>query len=139
MRTNKGVKGPGGQYFFEGEVLDAQEDGLVRLGWATNDAGLQLGFDNEGYGYGSDQKGYDPSGRAFAIHNAQPGLYGYPLKVGDVVGCYVDLDKGKLVLVTALEFLLKGHHSAHCLSSLALVAILFFILSERHPAMGGEW
>lgn len=95
VRTNKGVKGPGGQYFFEGEVIDAQEDGLVRLGWATNEAGLQLGYDNEGYGFGSDQKGYDPSGQAFAIHNAQPALYGQNLKAGDVVGCYVDLDKGK--------------------------------------------
>ena len=65
---------------FECNVLD---DGIVRIGWATADATLQLGTDKEGWGYGSTgvkvcQGKYDPFPES-----------GAPYGKDDVIGCHL--------------------------------------------------
>ena len=67
------------------KVLD--EGGIVRVGWATVDASLQLGTDGQGWGYGSTGK---------RVHKGE--YLSYPNKEeevsyaqGDVIGCYLKL------------------------------------------------
>ncbi|KAL3319268.1 DEAD (Asp-Glu-Ala-Asp) box helicase 1, partial [Cichlidogyrus casuarinus] len=94
-RANMGVRGQGG-YYFEVRILKA---GLVRVGWSTNDSNLNCGLDACGFAYGASTETAtcptDPSS-GLAMHNKQAVPYGPILKQGDVVGCYLDLDKGSV-------------------------------------------
>ncbi|TPP58639.1 Band 4.1 protein 2 [Fasciola gigantica] len=92
-RSNKGVKAPGA-YYFEAACL---EDGLVRVGWSTNEASLELGTDNCGFGFGADMTGSSTGGGAGrAMHRNNGHDYGVLVQQGDVVGCLLDLDKGSV-------------------------------------------
>ncbi|KAF5403360.1 hypothetical protein PHET_03201 [Paragonimus heterotremus] len=92
-RANKGIKAPGA-YYFEAACL---EDGLVRIGWSTNEASLELGADNCGFGFGSDAVGATgASGAGRAMHRNAGHDYGVPVHQSDVIGCLLDLDKGSV-------------------------------------------
>ena len=71
-----------GKHYFEVSVRD---EGLVRVGWATLAASLELGTDRQGFGYGGTGK--KSHGRQFEDYG---GAYGK----GDVVGCLLDADGG---------------------------------------------
>jgi len=68
-----------GKYMFEVEVIE----GLVRVGWSSGSAKLELGNDGQSYGYGSTGK--KSSNRQFED-------YGEAFKEGDVIGCLLDRD-----------------------------------------------
>ncbi|KAG5442556.1 Band 4.1-like protein 3 [Clonorchis sinensis] len=92
-RANKGVKAPGA-YYFEAVCL---EDGLVRVGWSTNEASLELGTDNCGFGFGADAVGASgANGTGRAMHRNTGHDYGVSVKQGDVIGCWLDLNKGSV-------------------------------------------
>ncbi|KAF6772353.1 hypothetical protein AHF37_08499 [Paragonimus kellicotti] len=92
-RANKGIKAPGA-YYFEAACL---EDGLVRIGWSTNEANLELGADNCGFGFGSDAVGATgTAGAGRAMHRNAGHDYGVPVHQSDVIGCLLDLDKGSV-------------------------------------------
>ena len=78
-RASFGVSGKG-QYYYEAIVVD---EGLCRIGWATDQAALDLGTCQYGYGYGGTGK---------KSNNRQFDNYGGPFGKGDVIGCYIDLD-----------------------------------------------
>ena len=80
-RATLGVGGQGKAYY-EATVLD---QGLGRVGWSTTAANYNLGTDKYGLGFGGtgmkSQAGkFDPYGESFGQ--------------GDVVGCFLDLEKG---------------------------------------------
>ncbi|CAH8653966.1 unnamed protein product [Schistosoma haematobium] len=92
-RANKGVKAPGA-YYYEAACL---EEGLIRVGWSTNDANLELGADNYGFGYGSDAVGSaGMNGTGRVMHRNTGHDYGIMVHQGDVIGCLLDLDKGSI-------------------------------------------
>lgn len=71
-----------GKAYFEATLLD---QGLGRVGWATTAANYNLGTDKYGLGFGGtgmkSQGGkFDPYGESFGQ--------------GDVIGCFLDLEKG---------------------------------------------
>mmetsp|Transcript_23355 Transcript_23355/g.73949 ORF Transcript_23355/g.73949 Transcript_23355/m.73949 type:complete len:837 (-) Transcript_23355:177-2687(-) len=68
-----------GKYMFEVEVVE----GLTRVGWSSGSAKLELGTDEQSYGYGSTGK--KSSNRQFED-------YGEAYKEGDVIGCLLDRD-----------------------------------------------
>ncbi|XP_067930064.1 ATP-dependent RNA helicase DDX1-like [Watersipora subatra] len=73
-----------GKYYYEAIVTD---EGLCRVGWATEKASLNLGTDKHGFGFGgtgkkSNNKNFDDYGEAFGQH--------------DVIGCYIDLDSREI-------------------------------------------
>lgn len=90
-RANKGIRGPG-KFYYEGKVV---EDGLIRLGWSTNEGSLDLGSDKLGFGYGDSQVG-DVDGPGFKRHVGKENEYGKPIAEGDVIGCYIDFDNGNI-------------------------------------------
>ncbi|XP_013401969.1 ATP-dependent RNA helicase DDX1-like, partial [Lingula anatina] len=51
-RSNKGLHGKG-KYYYEMKVTD---EGLCRIGWATEKATLDLGTDNQSFGFGGTGK-----------------------------------------------------------------------------------
>eukprot|EP01105_Mastigella_eilhardi_P003651 TRINITY_DN1479_c0_g2_i2.p1 TRINITY_DN1479_c0_g2~~TRINITY_DN1479_c0_g2_i2.p1 ORF type:complete len:790 (-),score=178.01 TRINITY_DN1479_c0_g2_i2:120-2489(-) len=74
-----------GKHYFEATVTSLGEAGVVRVGWSTAGARLDLGTDAYGFGFGgtgrkSNNRRFDP--------------YGEPYGLGDTVGCYVDCDAG---------------------------------------------
>lgn len=71
-----------GKHYFEAEMTD---EGLCRIGWSTAAAKLDLGTDNQGYGFGGTGK------KSFA---RSFDAYGEPYGLTDVLGCYLDLDAG---------------------------------------------
>jgi ATP-dependent RNA helicase DDX1 len=73
-----------GRVYFEALPRD---EGLVRVGWATAAAGLELGTDAQSWGYGGTGK--KSHARSFAD-------YGKAFGAGDAVGCCLDLDKGEV-------------------------------------------
>ncbi|XP_076296995.1 ATP-dependent RNA helicase Ddx1 [Lasioglossum baleicum] len=82
-RANKGVQG-NKKFFYEVIVTD---EGLCRVGWSLSQASLDLGTDKFGYGFGgtgkkSNAKEFNDYGDSFGTH--------------DVIGCYLDLDKGEI-------------------------------------------
>ena len=81
-RATRGVAA--GRWYYEAKVTD---DGLCRVGWATRAAGLELGCDAQGFGYGGTGK---------KSHAKSFSDYGGPYKKGDVIGCYVDCEAGKV-------------------------------------------
>lgn len=82
-RANKGVFGKG-KYYYEAKIV---KDGLCRIGWATSDAAYNLGTCADGFGFGgtgkkSNSGNFDDYGESFTL--------------GDVIGCYLNLDKGSI-------------------------------------------
>ena len=72
-------------YSFECTILD--KEGLVRVGWSSEDASLQLGTDANGYGYGgtgmkSNANKYDP----FPTKSNK-----VQFTMGDVIGCHLKI------------------------------------------------
>lgn len=60
------------QVYFEARVTD---EGLCRLGWATRAAGLELGTDRQGFGFGGTGKksfgrSFDDYGQTFGALQA---------------------------------------------------------------------
>lgn len=62
-RSTKGVAN-GGKYYYEAKITD---EGLCRVGWATQDSVLDLGTDRLSYGFGGTGK---------KSHNRQFDTYG---------------------------------------------------------------
>lgn len=60
------------------------DEGLCRFGWATQNAGLNLGTDSMSYGFG---------GTGMKSHAGKFEKYGEAFAQGDIVGCQLDLDK----------------------------------------------
>ena len=69
-----------GKYYFEVTLMGPQG---CRIGWATNNANLELGKDSLGFGYGSS---------AFKSNDAKYDKYGKTCTTSDVMGCYLDWD-----------------------------------------------
>jgi ATP-dependent RNA helicase DDX1 len=82
-RSTKGVSGSG-KYYFEAMVSD---EGLCRVGYSTSTANLDLGTDNNGYGFGGTGK---------KSYGKQFDTYGEPFGKFDVVGNFLDLDNHTL-------------------------------------------
>ncbi|CDS37228.1 SPRY domain containing protein [Echinococcus multilocularis] len=89
FRANKGVF-EAGKYYYEVEMVE--DCGYARVGWSLPTGDLQLGADNLGYGFG-----FAPDGSpAKKVFNCEVEDYGVKVKVGDVVGCFLDLDNGSI-------------------------------------------
>lgn len=87
------MKAPGA-YYYEAFCI---EDGLIRVGWSTNDADLELGVDNCGFGFGSDTfTACVNNGAGRAMHRSTAIDYGLAVKENDIIGCLLDLDKGSV-------------------------------------------
>jgi ATP-dependent RNA helicase DDX1 len=71
-----------GRVFFEAVMTD---EGLCRVGWATQAASHNLGTDRHGLGFGGTGK---------RSHNNKFEAYGAPFAMGDVIGCCLDLGAG---------------------------------------------
>lgn len=82
-RSTLGVKHEG-MYYYEATVTD---EGLCRVGWATDLATFDLGTDKQGFGFGGTGK--KSFGRQFDT-------YGEPFGINDTIGCYVDLNNGSI-------------------------------------------
>ncbi|XP_071488880.1 ATP-dependent RNA helicase DDX1-like [Diadema antillarum] len=93
-RCNKGVTGKG-KYYYEATVTD---EGLCRVGWATEKADLNLGTDKFGFGFGGTGK--KSFGRQFDD-------YGEAFGKDDTIGCYLDLNKAEI------SFSKNGRHLGH--------------------------
>ena len=89
VRASVGVTS--GRHWFECLV---QDDGLVRVGWSSAAAALELGTDSHGFGFGG--AGMKSHGNAFTA-------YGTRFGAGHSVGCFLDADAGQL------SFSLDGH------------------------------
>ncbi|KAF8365592.1 hypothetical protein PRIPAC_83421, partial [Pristionchus pacificus] len=79
-RANASVTGKG-KYYYEVEIV---RDGLCRVGWSTERARLDLGTDNESWGFGGTGK---------RSHNRRFDDYGQSFTMGDTLGCLLDLDE----------------------------------------------
>jgi ATP-dependent RNA helicase DDX1 len=75
-RANTGALDPG-RFYYEVEVRD---EGLVRVGWSTKSARLEVGTDKWSFGFGGTGK---------KSNNKQFDTYGEPFTRGDVIGCYL--------------------------------------------------
>ncbi|XP_067055706.1 ATP-dependent RNA helicase DDX1-like [Acropora muricata] len=82
-RSTLGVKHEG-MYYYEATVTD---EGLCRVGWATDLATFDLGTDRQGFGFGGTGK--KSFGRQFDT-------YGEPFGINDTIGCYLDLNNGSI-------------------------------------------
>ena len=81
VRCQKGANSGAGLVYYEATVLD---DGLCRFGWATSQAGYNIGSDNQSFGYG---------GTAMCSHDKKYTPYGEVYSRGDVIGCLLDRNK----------------------------------------------
>ncbi|GMR53429.1 hypothetical protein PMAYCL1PPCAC_23624, partial [Pristionchus mayeri] len=79
-RANGSVRGRG-RYYYE---VDIVRDGLCRVGWSTERANLNLGTDNESWGFGGTGK---------KSHNRRFDDYGESFTMGDTLGCLLDLEE----------------------------------------------
>lgn len=61
--------------------------GLCRCGWSTVGASHNLGTDKQGFGFGGTGK---------KSHANQFDVYGEPYTVGDVLGCFIDLEAKRI-------------------------------------------
>ncbi|CAJ0595758.1 unnamed protein product [Cylicocyclus nassatus] len=73
-----------GKYYYEAKIT---RDGLCRVGWSTLRASLDLGAEDESFGFGGT--GMKSTQRKFE-------KYGESFTTGDVMGCYLDLDNGRI-------------------------------------------
>ncbi|ETN69369.1 DEAD/DEAH box helicase [Necator americanus] len=73
-----------GKYYYEAKIT---RDGLCRIGWSTLRASLDLGAEDESFGFGGT--GMKSTQRKFE-------KYGESFTTGDVMGCYLDLDNGRI-------------------------------------------
>ena len=73
------MKSQGKAYF---EIV-IEDEGLCRVGWATQHASMDLGTDAEGFGFGGTGK---------KSHRKKFENYGEKFGVNDVIGCWIDLD-----------------------------------------------
>ncbi len=73
------MKGRGRSYY---EIV-VEDEGLCRVGWATQHASLDLGTDAEGFGYGGTGK---------KSHGKKFEDYGERFGMNDVIGCWIDLE-----------------------------------------------
>ena len=64
-----------------------RDEGICRVGWASQAANFDLGKDAHGYGYG---------GTAKKAHQGKFLDFGEPFSKGDVVGCHLDLNHHKI-------------------------------------------
>ena len=71
-----------GRHYFE---VTVRSDGLVRVGWSTRAAALDLGTDKQGFGFGGTGK---------KAHAKAFDAYGEPFGAGDVIGCALDCSAG---------------------------------------------
>ncbi|EDQ84054.1 uncharacterized protein MONBRDRAFT_30634, partial [Monosiga brevicollis MX1] len=69
-----------GKHYYEVTVTD---EGLCRVGWATQSATLETGIDDQSFGFGGTGK--KSTARQFED-------YGEPFGLNDVIGCLLDLD-----------------------------------------------
>ena len=74
-----------GRYYFE--ITQTDPNGIARIGWSVPTAPLDLGTDNQGFGYGGTGK------KSFA---KQFDDYGETFGINDVVGSLLDLDLMKI-------------------------------------------
>ncbi|KIH42899.1 SPRY domain protein, partial [Ancylostoma duodenale] len=72
------------KYYYEAKIT---RDGLCRIGWSTLRASLDLGAEDESFGFGGT--GMKSTQRKFE-------KYGDSFTTGDVMGCYLDLDNGRI-------------------------------------------
>ncbi|XP_065359638.1 ATP-dependent RNA helicase Ddx1 [Calliphora vicina] len=79
-RCTTGVKGKG-KFYYEATVTD---EGLCRVGWATQQANLDLGTCRHGFGFGGTGK---------KSNNRQFDDYGEAFGKSDVIGCFLDLER----------------------------------------------
>lgn len=73
-----------GKYYFEAKII---YEGLCRVGWSTQDAVLDLGTDQLGFGYGG-------TGKKSNSKNFEN--YGKEYGKDDVIGCFLDLNLMKI-------------------------------------------
>eukprot|EP00731_Ephydatia_muelleri_P022197 Em0014g788a len=124
-RATRGVKG--GKYFYECKVeqnvpVDLPETephpNVLRVGWTVDDAGLDLGEVPHSYGYGG-------TGKVMENNNYQ--TYGESFGLGDVIGCFVDLESSPGVI----SFSKNGTHFGtaftlpHGLSGVTMYPIVY--------------
>ncbi len=74
-----------GRYYFE--ITQTDPNGIARVGWSVPVAQLDLGTDNQGFGYGGTGK------KSFA---KQFDDYGETYGINDVIGSLIDLDQMKI-------------------------------------------
>uniref|UniRef100_A0A0K0DCZ6 ATP-dependent RNA helicase DDX1 n=1 Tax=Angiostrongylus cantonensis TaxID=6313 RepID=A0A0K0DCZ6_ANGCA len=72
------------KYYYEVKIT---RDGLCRIGWSAASASLDLGTDYKSFGFGGT--GMKSTQRKFE-------KYGESFSTGDVLGCYLDLDNGRI-------------------------------------------
>lgn len=82
-RGTAGVRNRG-KYFFEAIVCD---EGLCRVGWATQSANLDLGTDRFSFGFGGTGK---------KSHNRQFDDYGEAFGKNDIITCLLDLERSEV-------------------------------------------
>ena len=78
-RATKSVKA--GKYYYEVQIVG---NGVGRVGFSTAAATLELGIDADGFGYG---------GTAKKSNSRRFDSYGETYGDGDILGCFVDLDR----------------------------------------------
>ncbi|KAG8580146.1 hypothetical protein GDO81_007162, partial [Engystomops pustulosus] len=81
-RSTRGISK--GKYYYE---VSCHDQGLCRVGWSTLQASLDLGTDKFGFGFGGTGK---------KSHNKQFDNYGEEFTMHDTIGCYVDIDGGRV-------------------------------------------
>lgn len=74
-----------GKAYFEATLLEEGNQGVGRVGWSTARANYNLGTDKYGFGYGGTGK---------KSHEGRFETYGEIFKKGDVIGSFLDLEKG---------------------------------------------
>ena len=133
-RCAAGVKS--GAHYWEATVRD---EGLVRVGWSTPGAALELGTDAGGFGFG---------GTGMKSHAGAFAKYGQRFGSGDVVGCALDVDKGTVsfsingepqgeAFVLTPEQRAKAWHPAVCLKN-AEVGVNFGSEPLKHAPPAGH-
>ncbi|GMT28325.1 hypothetical protein PFISCL1PPCAC_19622, partial [Pristionchus fissidentatus] len=79
-RTNASVKRRG-KFYYEVSIV---KDGLCRVGWSTERASLNLGTDDESWGFGGTGK---------KSHARRFDDYGESFTMGDTLGCLLDTEQ----------------------------------------------
>jgi SPRY domain len=83
--------------------------GLQQIGWATRDTPFT---DENGVGDSADSYAYD--GKRVKKWNGQPSSYGLPWAGGDVIGCLLDLNDGRVTFYRNGELLGVAFSNIEC-------------------------